>query len=1072
MPIYDTSDDILITGTNGADVIHGYPETNPPPSSEVASGLYRPLFATAPQGDKDHLYVVSQGGTITVHDITNPQATSKVFIKIPDEIINNSTEAGLLGFTFHPQFATNGKCYVNYTERSSQEQVIVEYTIDLNDTNSPPASTSRKIMTIDYPDDTSHHRAGWIDFGPDGKLYIATGDGFEKEGTSQSNADAAQTLTNTDRSINHLGKILRIDVNGDDFPEDPDRNYSIPDGSDGTPANPTDFQGVAEDLQVPSEIWAIGLRNPWRASFGPDGKLYVADVGQNSYEEVNIVEAGKNYGWRVAPGADGPQNSPNYSDPYFFYGRNPEDPINGRSVTGGYFYTGDGELKGKYIFGDFVAGKIFAMDVSGATGQAEEITHLFRDAQGSQIDFGALASFGRDGQGNLYAVSYGNGFGLTGKVFRLSDSTPVTDGPDSIEAGGGNDVVYAGAGNDTIHGGDDNDHLYGEADDDHLYGDTGADILEGGAGKDTYYVDGDDTVVESSANADLDAVITSASFTLDAGVAVEILQTNSLSSKTALDLTGNGYDQQIFGNAGSNRLVGGGGKDTLAGFDGDDTYVIDSSDDEIHFVAERATGGKDTIESYVDFSLNAEEPNSVYHHIENLTLLGSATKGTGNAGDNHITGNGIANILDGAGGKDTLAGGDGNDTYYVDSDDDSIVEANGMGTDTIIVSGGSYVLADDVHVEIIKADTNNDWGDLTGNNLANIFHGNKGANLIDGRGGNDTIVLSGNRTSYTITRNQDGSFSLAGNGSGTDTIRNVEIFQFADGAVSAENLLNPAPTGISLDKDVVAENSSNLAFGQFTVTDNPGDTHTFELTDNAGGRFSVDRQSGRLSVADGVRLDYEQATEHSITVKVTDSAGVSISRTLAIKVADILNENAVGSTASDRILGGSGADAFSGGGGDDTLSAGAGHDRLNGDVGNDSLEGDAGNDVFNGGDGNDRLVGGLGKDMFTGGKGRDVFVFDDKETGSSKTKADYITDFKGREGDKIDLRAVDANTKKSGDQNFSFIGTKAFSKEGQVRYEKAKGYTYVYLNTDSDKAAEAVIKLKGAMDLSKGWFVL
>jgi hypothetical protein len=101
-----------------------------------------------------------------------------------------------------------------------------------------------------------------------------------------------------------------------------------------------------------------------------------------------------------------------------------------------------------------------------------------------------------------------------------------------------------------------------------------------------------------------------------------------------------------------------------------------------------------------------------------------------------------------------------------------------------------------------------------------------------------------------------------------------------------------------------------------------------------------------------------------------------------------------------------------------------------------------------------------------------VFVFDDRETSASKSSADYITDFKGRDGDRIDLRAVDANTKKSGDQNFSFIGTKAFSKEGQVRYEKAKGYTYVYLNTDSDKAAEAVIKLKDAITLSKGWFVL
>jgi len=174
----------------------------------------------------------------------------------------------------------------------------------------------------------------------------------------------------------------------------------------------------------------------------------------------------------------------------------------------------------------------------------------------------------------------------------------------------------------------------------------------------------------------------------------------------------------------------------------------------------------------------------------------------------------------------------------------------------------------------------------------------------------------------------------------------------------------------------------------------------------------------------------------------------------------------------DTLSGGAGSDILTGDAFANILVANGGNDRLNGDAGNDLLEGGSGNDVVSAGDGNDRSVGGLGKDTFTGGQGRDVFVFDDRDTSSSKTKADYILDFKGREGDRLDLRAVDANTKKGGDQNFSFIGQKAFSKEGQVRYEKAKGYTYVYLNTDADKAAEAVIKLKGAIDLSKAWFVL
>jgi Tol biopolymer transport system component len=157
----------------------------------------------------------------------------------------------------------------------------------------------------------------------------------------------------------------------------------------------------------------------------------------------------------------------------------------------------------------------------------------------------------------------------------------------------------------------------------------------------------------------------------------------------------------------------------------------------------------------------------------------------------------------------------------------------------------------------------------------------------------------------------------------------------------------------------------------------------------------------------------------------------------------------------------------------DTLSGGSGRDSLTGDAFANILLGGGGNDRLSASSGSDRLSGGTGQDTLTGGAGRDTFVFDDKETSASKSKADYISDFSRRQDDKIDLKAVDANTKKRGDQKFTFIGKDdAFSKEGQVRYEKTKGYTYVYLNTDSDRAAEAVIKLKGAFDLSKSWFVL
>ncbi|EIM25913.1 PD40 domain-containing protein [Microvirga lotononidis] len=156
----------------------------------------------------------------------------------------------------------------------------------------------------------------------------------------------------------------------------------------------------------------------------------------------------------------------------------------------------------------------------------------------------------------------------------------------------------------------------------------------------------------------------------------------------------------------------------------------------------------------------------------------------------------------------------------------------------------------------------------------------------------------------------------------------------------------------------------------------------------------------------------------------------------------------------------------------DTLSGGAGSDALAGDAFRNILIGAAGADRLDGAAGDDRLLGGLGRDSLSGGAGKDVFVFAERDTGATKSKADLILDFSGKAGDRIDLSGIDANTRKKGDQKFVFIGSKAFSKAGELRVEKAKKETYIYLNTDNDKAAEAVIKLKGAIDLSKGWFVL
>ena len=178
------------------------------------------------------------------------------------------------------------------------------------------------------------------------------------------------------------------------------------------------------------------------------------------------------------------------------------------------------------------------------------------------------------------------------------------------------------------------------------------------------------------------------------------------------------------------------------------------------------------------------------------------------------------------------------------------------------------------------------------------------------------------------------------------------------------------------------------------------------------------------------------------------------------------------------LLGGDGNDTLGGGNtsNTDTLSGGLGDDYLLGGSwqtdGADVLSGGPGRDTLYGSYGNDVLIGGPGRDVMTGGSGRDRFVFDERHTSASPRTADYISDFAAKFGDRIDLTAVDANTLLPGDQSFAFIGMSAFSHAGQVRYEKTRSSTYVFLNTDGDAAAEAVIKLKLGMDAVKGWFVL
>jgi Ca2+-binding RTX toxin-like protein len=1068
------------TGTSDADTIYGYnPNASEIVGTRVASGLTQPLFVTGAPDDSGRLFIVGKQGTIHIAGTTRP------FLDVTDQV-STAGEVGLLGFTFHPDFANNGKVYVfmsikdldpqtgEPTARHNQSQ-IREYTVDPNNPDVLPSNYNVILETTEYTPFSGNHRAGWIGFHPtDGYLYVATGDGDQNA--------KAQDPTSL------LGKILRLDVNvdasnPDAYPGDPKKNFAIPEGTAG---NPAVFDN-APDLAQPSEVYAIGFRNPWRASFDKDGRLFVGDVGADTAEEINLVIPGANYGWgRDGNGSapdDGPTPGENdgYTDAIHTYFH---DENIGASVTGGYVYDGPiASLRGKYIFGDFGSARIWTLEETASGWVRNDITAMIVPSAGT---IERIASFGTDRNGNLYVID------ISGEVFRLDSGEGGPDLGDTLDGAGGNDTIYGGGGDDTIYGGADSDQSYGDAGNDHLYGgnvtgiDESADTLTGGAGDDIYYVSSGDTVIELAGAAQSnDEVRAIESFTRGDGQAVEVLRAWPADSEVALNLTGNGLAQRLIGNAGANILNGNGGPDTLEGGAGNDTYVVDGSDTIVETNDNGSdAGGIDTVRTALnDYALGT--------NLENLTLLGTAAiNGSGNGLNNIITGNNAANSLSGADGVDTLIGGGGNDTLNGGdtsdrleggADDDTyriygletIEEAAGMGIDTIIVAAANYTLGAGIHVEILKANPDSVGGNLTGNELNNTLYGNRGRNSLDGGAGEDTVVFSGERADYSIVRNADGSFTVTDareDGDRVDTITRVEIFKFDDITSTADRLLL---SKFDLAGDVVEENSrTGFEFGQFSIKDAVGTLH-FELLSNAEGRFAIDSRSGKISVADGVRLDYEQAKSHLIEVQVTDATGASMRKTFTIQVGNSLNETAIGSALGDVLKGGEGQDLFKGAGGNDYLSADLGNDRLYGEAGNDTLEGGSGNDLLDGGLNNDRLIGGLGKDTFTGGKGRDVFVFDDRETGSSKAKADYITDFEGRDRDRIDLKLIDANTKKRGDQKFSFIGDdKSFSKAGEVRFEKTKKYTYIYLNTDNDKAAEAVIKLKGSIELSKSWFVL
>ncbi len=343
----------------------------------------QPVDLQQPGDGTDRIFIVSQEGLISVVRNANGVPSVGRFLDIHTRVLAGG-EQGLLGLAFHPHFIVNGFFFVNYTADNPRRTVISRFRV--SSSNPDSADAGSEVVFLEVPQPFANHNGGGLVFGDDGFLYIGLGDG----GSAGDPANNGQDRTSL------LGKILRIDVDMSTG----GRNYSIPQ------TNPY-FQSTSGFRE---EVYAYGLRNPWRMSFDPSrGWLWTGDVGQGAWEEIDVVERGGNYGWRIMEGNHcyNPPSNCNTTGlipPVWEYGHSSE---NGCSVTGGYVYTGSRApgLTGTYVYGDYCTGRIWALRFDG---QSPPINSIIVEA-GFPV-----SSFGIDSHNELYVCSYNDG-----RIFRL-----------------------------------------------------------------------------------------------------------------------------------------------------------------------------------------------------------------------------------------------------------------------------------------------------------------------------------------------------------------------------------------------------------------------------------------------------------------------------------------------------------------------------------------------------------------------------------------------------------------------------------------------------------------------------
>jgi Ca2+-binding RTX toxin-like protein len=902
-----------INGGDGDDVLYGHSAgaTGQIAAVPVATGFASSVAGAATSADPGFLYIVAKDSGV-IWRVDPSTGAKTTFLDIPNTEFLSGGERGVLGLAFHPDYATNGRFFVFLTDAEGDLQVR-EY----QRSSDPTVAETTFSVVIEIPKQTgfSNHNGGWIGFSPaDGYLYIATGDG----GGGGDPGNNAQNLDSL------LGKIVRIDVNGDAFPADANRNYAIP------ASNP--FVGVTGA----DEIWAYGVRNPWRLAFDPrNGDLYIADVGQSTREELNFQAAnssgGLNYGWRIMeaslPYNPGPPGTPQPGDPslilpIYEYGRSV-----GASITGGEVYVGPyAGMTGHYLFADFVSGRLFSLFVQ--NGVAVNIAERTNQISGG---LSSIADFVTGADGQLYAISIG------GAVYRLDMSAGAEDLGDVLDGGAGADQLFGGAGADVLIGGLGNDVIDGGLGNDTItwsLGD-GSDAVDGGADIDTFAIAGD------GGESILDAVWTGSALTQAAGNSLSNIETVTAAMGGGIDwliyaaasagasvnlaagtasgfasisgverviggnggdaLTGDGFDNRLDGQGGDDVLVGGSGLDTLLGGAGADTLSGGFDNDSLQGgagddVFNWSVGdGRDTIDGGAD--------------NDTFNATGSAGADLGNVSWNGasltaLINNSLANI---EAVNFNLGGGI-----------DWLIYSSSFAVNVNLALGAASGFASISNIERVIGGSGGDT--LTGDGLDNRLDGQGGADTLDGGAGSDA-VLGGDGDDIIYA--SAGNDSLQGQ-NGNDSF----IWTSSDGRDTFNG--GAGTDAVSLTGSAVAD----VADANWNGTAITG------LLNNA------------LIEIEAIHLDLGAGGTGGDWLRYNTSLGVSVNLATgaATGFASITGvENLIGGTGNDTLTGDAGANKINANAGDDIVTGGGGNDNLTGGAGSDTFvyAAGAGNDTIN-----------------------------------------------------------------------------------------------------------------------------